>query len=969
MKNIVKFIFLLSLIFAADAMAVTCTSIANKDWNSSRAWMGCNNGQPPTGSSVIIASGTVIKADSNTNTVANITINAGGTLQGKNGNTISFSGNFINNGTFTAGGGKVALTGTNQTIGGTSTTTFFNLSVGAQTVVTLTGNIVVTGTTNLTAAKIASTCPTNFTITTAAGVLNSCTTTPPPTGNVTVTMNPGSCVNTVWTGIGKSSWAPTPTTNVNLNDTLYATTTLTGTSNYLQCSAYGFTIPANATIVGVVVNVQRKSSRTSRTTDGAMRLVKAGVIGTVDRSTATTYTTVDVAEPHGTATDLWGTTWTPADINAANFGAAFATKATKKRTVSVNHMPISVTYSVPSNVPHHIQIEHDGSGLTCAAEQVTIRACADAACTKNLTGAAVTGNLLWTGGGSTSFTIQSGGTGQVVVAVPVSTAQTVTLSINSVTPTPVAASSCLNTAGGTSCSLTFAQSSVCIDAVEQGGTLITGIYTKLSGVPFSLDLLTTSGANYNNANVTVELVDALAGTSCATRTSLSAQNVNFPNVNRKTVNFTYAGAVKQAKVRVTGLGAPSCSADKFAIRPSGFTVTSNLNADATGTNPNATPVLAAGANFTLTATAVSGYDGTPAINIAKVSAHTGAVANGQLTGVFSPANPATGVASGSTFAYNEVGYFKLAADGVLDTTFANIDTLDGDCTLDASNSLVGGKYGCYIGHAATPYFGRFVPDHFDTVATNKCDIFTYSGQPFLVEVQAKDAAGTTILQNYEPPYSKAVMLSDSQNAASVGALAPTIVSNFSLGTSASNPAYSFAVLRTAPTTVTVAATEVAGGDGVSSTSSKSIPVASFIATEGSVDIRSGRLWLGNAYGSELLDLPAPLFAQYWDGSTYLTNVDDDVAATCTAVSTPTLVLQPGGTAVTATMNNMLIAGDGGLVLMRPNVSGYVDVTVAAPTWLRYDWAGTGVQSDPTARATFGVYKGKDVYIYRGRRGR
>jgi hypothetical protein len=82
-----------------------------------------------------------------------------------------------------------------------------------------------------------------------------------------------------------------------------------------------------------------------------MRLVKAGVVGTTDKSTTTIYTTTDTYEDHGTSSDLWGTTWAVSDINAANFGAAFAaTKASAAgaaHTVSVDHIRITVYYVAP----------------------------------------------------------------------------------------------------------------------------------------------------------------------------------------------------------------------------------------------------------------------------------------------------------------------------------------------------------------------------------------------------------------------------------------------------------------------------------------------------------------------------------------------------------------------------------------------------------------------------------------------
>ncbi len=87
-----------------------------------------------------------------------------------------------------------------------------------------------------------------------------------------------------------------------------------------------------------------------------MRLVKAGTIQATDRSTTTTYTTGDTVETHGGPTDLWGTTWTAAEINAANFGAAFAatTKpdpAGQAHTITVDHIEITVYFTFANNPP------------------------------------------------------------------------------------------------------------------------------------------------------------------------------------------------------------------------------------------------------------------------------------------------------------------------------------------------------------------------------------------------------------------------------------------------------------------------------------------------------------------------------------------------------------------------------------------------------------------------------------------
>jgi hypothetical protein len=156
-SNLKSFLFgMLLMVFAQNAAAL-CTSSAKEDWNKAGIWTAtapdtnatCNTSNPKqgpsAGSDVVIANGAQIKVDTNTLTVANVTINAGATLQGKNGKTLTFSGNFTNNGTFTASGGTVVLAGSVlQTI--TGTTTFANLTFNNPAGVTISGNVTVTGT-------------------------------------------------------------------------------------------------------------------------------------------------------------------------------------------------------------------------------------------------------------------------------------------------------------------------------------------------------------------------------------------------------------------------------------------------------------------------------------------------------------------------------------------------------------------------------------------------------------------------------------------------------------------------------------------------------------------------------------------------------------------------------------------------------------------------------------------------------
>ena len=166
---------------------------------------------------------------------------------------------------------------------------------------------------------------------------------------VTVSAGPTTCANVA--GIGTQTW--TNPTRGTAQDGSYATASVNDgqTTNYLQCTGYGFAIPAGAVINGITVTVWRFASATGCCTDAAMRMVKAGTIQAFDNSTATNYPTANIAEAHGGATDLWGTTWTAADINDPNFGAAFAAQkivtAGGARTVSVDYIQITIDYIVP----------------------------------------------------------------------------------------------------------------------------------------------------------------------------------------------------------------------------------------------------------------------------------------------------------------------------------------------------------------------------------------------------------------------------------------------------------------------------------------------------------------------------------------------------------------------------------------------------------------------------------------------
>ena len=164
--------------------------------------------------------------------------------------------------------------------------------------------------------------------------------------------SPGTGANV--TGQGTDAWS-TPT-NIYTANNSYATVSLAKNviSNYLRASNFGFSIPANATILGITVNIERKSSGAGMR-DNVVSLVNGAgaVVGNNNAFSPTNNTgnwpTTEAAAAYGGAADNWNASLTAADINSSNFGVVLATKNSNNttRTASVDYFTISVTYSVP----------------------------------------------------------------------------------------------------------------------------------------------------------------------------------------------------------------------------------------------------------------------------------------------------------------------------------------------------------------------------------------------------------------------------------------------------------------------------------------------------------------------------------------------------------------------------------------------------------------------------------------------
>nr|WP_315180340.1 T9SS sorting signal type C domain-containing protein [uncultured Flavobacterium sp.] len=157
------------------------------------------------------------------------------------------------------------------------------------------------------------------------------------------------------TGVGTLGWGNP--TRIDSDDNIFVSTASvssngTITTRYLQGKKYSFAIPNDAIINGIEVSINRYSNRNdaSFVKDNVISLIKDGTVtGSNNKVDGKWSTTTSTVVTYGGVSDLWGTTWTPAEINADTFGVALsviATRSSNNVTASVDYMQIRVAYTI-----------------------------------------------------------------------------------------------------------------------------------------------------------------------------------------------------------------------------------------------------------------------------------------------------------------------------------------------------------------------------------------------------------------------------------------------------------------------------------------------------------------------------------------------------------------------------------------------------------------------------------------------
>ena len=127
---------------------------------------------------------------------------------------------------------------------------------------------------------------------------------------------------------------------------------LSGDTYYLKATGFNFSIPSYASICGITVQIEHRATGllfTAAVRDKEVKLIKNGTITGNNKASATNWGTSDSYATYGGSSDLWGTTLTPADVNASNFGIAISASiialVVALPTAEIDHIQMSIDYN------------------------------------------------------------------------------------------------------------------------------------------------------------------------------------------------------------------------------------------------------------------------------------------------------------------------------------------------------------------------------------------------------------------------------------------------------------------------------------------------------------------------------------------------------------------------------------------------------------------------------------------------
>ena len=113
---------------------------------------------------------------------------------------------------------------------------------------------------------------------------------------------------------------------------------------------YGFALPSNAIISGIVATIERaESNAAANADDTTVQLMQAFTAVGDNNSLTTEYGTSDAVVSYGSVTNVWGTTWTAAQVNNPGFGLIFRSNL-DSNAITIDHIAITIYWYMPSSI-------------------------------------------------------------------------------------------------------------------------------------------------------------------------------------------------------------------------------------------------------------------------------------------------------------------------------------------------------------------------------------------------------------------------------------------------------------------------------------------------------------------------------------------------------------------------------------------------------------------------------------------
>ncbi|WP_440876238.1 DUF6701 domain-containing protein [Thalassotalea sp. PLHSN55] len=671
----------------------------------------------------------------------------------------------------------------------------------------------------------------------------------------------------------------------------------------------------------------------------------------------------------------------------------------------------------------HFEIHHDGQGLTCLAEPITIKACADAACTSTDPTATDITFRYTTPSGSTvdkSLTV----TGEIQTDLSHFTAENLTLSL-------VNDNSFKCFIGASEdCNLLFSEAGFVLETATSGNIESCAVDSlTIKAVKLSDDGVSCAPAFTGSQQLDVAFYYANPTLGTLTPNLNSSPMLNVGQLQTRTLTFDASGEVTVPiqyndagqltfEVRERNASGVSRGYLNKVFYPAEFVISSPVSGDSASASTN----HVAGEDFELNIQAqCQGGEITPnyspntnastELKVERIAPVSSKSADGNLTLV-------TGVTKsaeiGADFEATDLISHFISGGGQINSTSANYSEV-GLVQLSLQDS---NYFGSTI-ESNTQSLGRFYPSYFVQEIENNGSLIANHSSECLAENwvysgQLTDGDGSIryastdlpklritaynavdeITKNYIGDFAKLLNFPYSRNTISLAEPEITLVNGLALESDVSAAglvaehiseggvliytlpdSHHFTYTRTSASEVSpfdasfdMPIDTISDSDYVKATAPTNTTDLSFSSiASNTVEVRFGRATLANSFGPETSSLPQTLTMEYFDSANnFITNINDN----CTAFNADNISLETG------TLNKDEVELNSASGFVASGTTGAIELSVKAPAagkqgsvtviydiydWLKYDWSDADSDDAPNENPSATANFG----IYRG----